>query len=272
MGRAALSFVCMLLACLPATPPAPQPVASLWYRGTPPGTPRADDLAAIRAIGFTSVTWPQSYTQGAAELRRLTDIVGLEVVIRIEPALITARAALQPGEAVDVPVSAATAGTIAAVTWRAIAHGARVVSFDPGPVHGSGLGAGAEMPAWVEPARTIARQLEFNGRMLAGMRSGGSIRIAGADAASLDVVLLQDAQSWLAIATNTSTTPVRAVVRMPSQVPPALWSNLIEGGHLSMLAQPDGPRWTLSLDPGGVKVIVISKTGGDANRHEAVKS
>lgn len=260
MRRAVLCFASTLLATLPVAGSAPLPVASLWYRGTPAGTPRADDLAAIRAIGFTSVTWPQAYTDGAAELRRLTEIVGLAVVIRVEPALLTARAAMQPAESVDVPVSARTAGTITAVTWRAIAHGARVVSFDPGVATGTGLGVGAEMPAWVEPARTIARQLEFNGRMIAGMRPGGTIRVAGADAAGLDVVLLQDAQSWLAIATNISTTPIRAVVRMPQEVPPALWSNLIEGGHLSMLAQPDGPRWTLTLDPGGVKVIVISKT------------
>ena len=96
MGRAALCLTGLLLAFLPATPSASLPVASLWYRGTPPGTPRADDLAAIRAIGFTSVTWPQAYTEGAAELRRLTEIVGLAVVIRIEPALLTARAAMQP--------------------------------------------------------------------------------------------------------------------------------------------------------------------------------
>src|SRR5688572_14028179 len=149
MGRAALCLTCTLLALLPAARWAALPVASLWYRGTPAGTPRADDLAAIRAIGFTSVTWPQAYTAGAAELRRLTEIVGLAVVIRVEPALLTASAAMRPAESVDVPVSARTAGTIAAMTWRAIAHGARVVSFDPGPVQGSGLGAGAEMPAWV---------------------------------------------------------------------------------------------------------------------------
>ena len=71
---------------------AADPVVSVWYRGSPPGQPRQDDLAVIKAMGFLSVTWPSISTGGAADLRRMADTVGVGVQVRSEP---------QPGPQLD---------------------------------------------------------------------------------------------------------------------------------------------------------------------------
>ena len=88
--------------------PVADPVVSIWYRGTG-GVPRQDDLAAIRARGFTGVTWPASQSAHAAELQRLASGLGLSVSIQTAPVHLTPAAASRPPERVDVVVSRVTA-------------------------------------------------------------------------------------------------------------------------------------------------------------------
>ena len=78
--RVVLAFVA-IVAAVPAVLSA-EPVISVWYRGTPAGVPREDDLALIRAHGFTGVTWPSSQVAGLPELSRIADVYGLMVVIQ----------------------------------------------------------------------------------------------------------------------------------------------------------------------------------------------
>jgi hypothetical protein len=239
---------------------SPAPAVSIWYRGTPAGTPTANDLASIRAMGFASVTWPQANTAGAAELRRLADIVGLAVVIRVDSVPLSAASALKPGDYVDVVTAGLPAGDIPALTWRAIAHGARVISFDGGAPSGAGLSdAGGALKPWVEPARAIARQLAFNGHLVTDLEPGGSIRLDGKAPDSLDLILLQDLRSWVLVATNTAHSVVRAVAHLPAGTPPALWSSLLDGTTMSMINQLEGPTWNLTLEPGVARVYVIDK-------------
>jgi len=239
---------------------APVPAVSIWYRGTPAGTPTANDLAAIRAMGFSSVTWPQANTAGATELRRLADIVGLEVVIRVDAVALSPTTALKPGDYVDVVTTGLSAGDIPALAWRAIAHGARVISFDGGAASGAGLSdAGGTLKPWVEPGRAVARQLAFNGHLVTDLQAGGTIRIDGKPQESLDLVLLQDARSWVIVATNASHSTVRAVAHLPAGTPAALWSSLLDGTTMSMINQLEGPTWNFTLEPGVAQVYVIDK-------------
>jgi len=239
---------------------APTPAVSIWYRGTPPGTPAANDLASIRAMGFSSVTWPQANTAGAAELRRLADVVGLDVVIRVDSVALSPATALKPGDYVDVVVDGLPPGDIPALAWRAIAHGARVISFDGGASSGPGLSdAGGALKPWVEPARAIARQLAFNGHLVTDLQAGGSVRVDGKPPVELDIVLLQDSRSWVLVATNTAHSSLRAVAHLPAGTPPALWSSLLDGTTMSMINQLEGPTWNLTLEPGVARVYVVDK-------------
>jgi hypothetical protein len=232
----------------------------VWYRGSPAGTPRQDDLAQIRALGFSGVTWPARQTAGATELYRLAGVVGLLVTLRIEPVPLTPAAALAPGLSVDVPAATLDAGAMPALVWRAIAHGAQVVSFDPGQTAGTGLVDAAGHPrAWVESARGIARQLAVNGHLFGEWRPAGGVTIDAPAPAALDVALLEDARSWILVVTNTSRSRVQAVAHLPPAVPAALWADLLDGSMMSMLSQADGPRWSLTLDGGGARIYVINK-------------
>lgn len=237
------------------------PRVSVWYRGSPAGTPVENNLARIRAHGFNTITWPVSQTAGAAELRRLAGILGLAVDIRGPGPALTEKSALAPPDIVNIATVKTPAAAIPGLAWRAIAHGARVITFDPG-TPGELSDAAGRTRDWVAPALAMSRQLEFNARLISELRAPGAgtaIRVEPPAPAPLDVVLLQDDQSWVLVATNASLKPVQAVVQMPPVVPAALWVSLIDGSRMSMLAHRDGPRWTLELGAGGALVYIVTK-------------
>lgn len=258
--RALIGLAWCAVAAISVRLVAAEPGVSVWYRGSPPGQPREDDLAVIKALGFLSVTWPSVSTAGAADLRRMADNVGVGVQVRAEPQPLTPASALRPRPTVDVETSDVDAQEIPALVWRAVAHGARVVCFDPGAADGSGLqnAAGRTAP-WVPTAKTIARQLNFNAKLFNDIRLGPAVAAVGPAAPALDVVLMQDDRSWVLFATNATKARVKAIVRLPAIVPAAMWVNLLDGSQMSMLSQPIGPRWDLDLEPGGARIYVISK-------------
>jgi hypothetical protein len=242
--------------------PIADPVVSIWYRGTG-GVPRQDDLAAIRARGFTAVTWPASQAAHAAELQRLASGVGLSVSIQTAPVHLTPASASRPPERVDVVVSRVTAAEIPALVWRAVSHGARAIAFDPG-VSSSGGGSGLTdsngrpLP-WVAPAAALARQLTFNARLFVEVRPGPALTLQSPVPAGVDVVLLETPRVWVLISTNVSSAPVKAVAELPKSVAPALWTSLLDGSGMSMLSRPTGPRWTFQLAPGEAGIWTIEK-------------
>ncbi len=220
------------------------PVVSVWYRGTPPGVPKLDDLAAIRAAGFTGVTWPSGQTAGQADLKRMAASVDLAVVT---------------GPDLTVPVSAAVPSFNATV-WRAIAHGTRVISFDPGQKAGTGFtgGTGERLP-WVRPAAAIAAQVSANPGFIASLRPGPAVTVEPAPR-GVEVLLLDAGRAWVLVATSTAPGPQTVVARLPAAVPYALWVSLLDGGTMSMLRQSSGPRWTFTIAAGDALVYVIDKT------------
>jgi hypothetical protein len=261
MRRSAPIWLSLALAIFVATRlVAAEPIVSVWYRGSPPGQPRQDDLAIIRALGFNSVTWPTASGGGIADLRRMADIVGVGVQVRSETLPLTAASAMRPHTAVDLPVKEVAAEDMPALVWRAVAHGTHVICFDPGPADGTGLQNAAGRPEpWVQTAKTIARQLSFNAKLFNDLRMGPPVTVLGPASPALDVVLLQDERSWVLFATNATRGRVKAIARLPSIVPAALWVNLLDGSQMSMLSQPIGPRWDMDLEAGAARVYVISK-------------
>ncbi len=221
------------------------PVVSVWYRGTPEGVPRLDDLAALRAAGFTGVTWPPDEPAAVAELTRLARTVDLAVVTRPD---LTVR--VTPG-----------APRFAAAVWRALARGSRAIAFDPGQRAGPGLtDPRGERLAWVRPATEFAGQVSANPRLLGSLGPGPKVVLEAPAPRDLEVTLLDGGRAWVLVATNTAPVEVRAVARLPPGVPYALWVSLLDGGTMSMLREAGGARWTLTIGAGDARVYVIDKT------------
>jgi hypothetical protein len=245
----------------PAKPSvAAEPAVSVWYRGSPAGTPREDDLAAIRAQGFGGVVWPASQASGAAGLLEMAGRLGLAVSIHAAPVHLTPTAAMTPPDRIDIVVSHVTPAGIPALVWRAVARGARAIAFDPGVASGPGLmdATGRPLP-WVPPAAAIARNLMFNARLFSEVRPGPAVALQAPVPAGVDVVLLETSRAWVLISTNTSAASITAVVDLPPSVAPALWTSLLDGSELSMLSRPIGPRWTFRSGPGEAGVWAIDK-------------
>ncbi len=240
---------------------ADEPVVSLWYRGTPPGQPRQEDLATIRALGFASVTWPSRSPAGVGDLRRMAGEVGVAVQVRGEAQLLSAASALHPRAVMDLAANEVPTEEIPALVWRAVAHGARVICFDPGSTEGTGIQSanGRALP-WISAAKSIARQLNFNAKLFNSLRAAPPAKVLGPAAPALDVLLMQDDRSWVLFATNATRARVRAVARLPATVPAAMWVNLLDGSQMSMLSEPVGPRWNLDLEAGAARIYVIDKT------------
>jgi len=250
-----------IAALLPAFASAAEPVVSVWYRGNPAGTPRQSDLGAIRALGFTGVTWPRASPAGVDELMRLAGLVGLKVLIADgPPAPVDGRSASRPPSRVDIAVASATPGMISALAWRAVAHGARVIAFDGGTRTGAGLEEpDGSLKPWARAAINVSRQLTANANLANAMKPGPGLIFTPAPPPALDVVLLDADRSWVIVATNTSGSPISSRVRLPAGTPYALWVSWLEGSPLAMISEPAGPRWMLTMEPRSARVYIIDK-------------
>lgn len=251
----------LLLVLWPAQASAQQMIASVWYRGLPAGVPRYVDLAAIRDGGFTAVTWPLEYAAGAMELQRMASRLGLTVVVRAESVPLTLATAREGAPRVDLHVATTPRAEWTTLAWRAVAHGARVVSFDPGGDAGAAPGVGGVVPEWWPVAVTLGRQLTGAASLISTLQRGPSVRVDPPDD-MLDVSLLENPRSWVIIATNASSTTGRLIdttAVFPPQVPAAEWLNIFDGSMMSMLYRPDGSRWRVRLGPGEARVFVIDK-------------
>lgn len=254
----AFFVVAALVFSLGATPSlAAEPVVGIWYRGTPAGTPRIDELAAIRAAGFGTVAWPSGDDDRVALVKRMAESVGLVVMVQPDD-----RARPPRENRTDVDVSLTRPEEISALVWRAIARGVRTITFDPGPVQGSGLdGEGGQWRGWVRPAVAVARQLAANAPLIGEIQRASSLRFLSLRPVTVDVELFEGSRAWVVIATNAGQDRARTEVALPRGVPYAIWVSLLDESTLAMLDRPDGARWRLEIDAGAALVYVIDKVG-----------
>lgn len=259
MRRVTLTALAVFL-LLPAVAGA-QVLASVWYRGMPSGVPRYADLEEIKANGFKAVTWPLQHVHGAEELQRMASRLELTVVVRSESVPVTLADVTKGESKIDLWVSRTPRSEWTSLIWRAVAYGTRVVSFDAGLPSGTGMRDAAGLQEWVPVAASLGRQLTTNGPLIASLRRGPAVSIDPPDA-FLDLSLLENARSWVIIATNASSTVGRSIdtyAVFPANVPAAEWLNLFDGNMMSMLYRPTGSRWHVRLGPGEARVFVIDK-------------
>jgi hypothetical protein len=233
---------------------AAEPIVSLWYRGLPAGVPRFDDLAAIRAAGFSAVTWPTAQAAALGDLSRLADRAGLFVVLQPDvPGFdLPGRRTLQ--------VSEDRARQVPALAWRALADGVHTISFDPGHDSGTGLHrADGLLAGWVAFAAAFSRQVSANRELFAGLEAAPQPRVLSAAPPGFSVALRQTTRAWVLIATNVASSAAHADVQLPAGVPYAIWVSLTDGTTVGMLDRPGGARWTATLAPGDAAVYVIDK-------------
>lgn len=260
MTRRVTLCLVALLFLLPTLAHA-QVQASVWYRGMPTGVPRYVDLEEIKASGFNAITWPLQHVNGAEELQRMAARLALTVVVRSESVPLTFADVGKGESMVDLWVSRTPRSEWTSLVWRAVAYGARVVSFDAGLPSGTGLRDEAGLKDWVPVAASLGRQLTTNASLVASLRRGPAVVVDPAEAL-LDLSLLENARSWVIIATNASSTAGRSIdtyAVFPATVPAAEWLSLFDGNMMSMLYRPAGSRWHVRLGPGEAKVFVIDK-------------
>jgi hypothetical protein len=267
VSRAAVGLV-LWFAAQAAAPPSPsvQPIVSVWYRGTPAGTPVAGELAVIRALGFGGIVWPGPDSGRAAgsypeqSIEALTEAVGLKLIRATTPQAATPQSVLAPGARVDLMATDPNPAMLTALAWRAVAHGARVLAFDGQTPHGAGLeNPDRSLTPWARAAMDVARQFSANDKFIAALAPGPGLIITPDLAPALDVAMLDTGRSWVLIATNTSGAPVSATVRLPDGTPYAIWLDLLDGSTLAMNGAAAGPRWDLKLAPRSARVYMIEK-------------
>lgn len=231
-------------AMAPRSQPDELPVVALAYRGTPAGVPKAEDLAAVKAAGFTGIRWTPDDRAAFDALTRLAGPLDLTVITA-------------PGVTIKVDRQKPD---LQALLWRAVAGGARVITIDAGQAAGTGLvSAQGERLPWTYTAAAFAGQISASGRLFAATRPGPAVTIRPPAPKDVEVALLDGGRGWVLIATNTARTRATIVAELPADVPAALWVSLIDGGTMSMLKQTTGPRWTTTIEPGAALVYVIDK-------------
>jgi len=243
----------------PALPPA-DPIVTIWYRGTPAGTPVQQELAVIRALGFSGITWPASQTKALEGLKTMAASAGLQVLLAPTPKPATPESVLTVGERVDLVVTPQNVAILTPLAWRAIAHGARVIGFDSGSATGAGLeNQDRSLRRWVTAARGVARQFSANNKLIQALRPGPGLIMTPESVPGLDVVMLDAGRSWVLIATNISTVAATASVRLPAGAPYAIWADLLDNSSLAMAGEAAGPRWNLKMDANGTRIYIIDK-------------
>jgi hypothetical protein len=244
-----------------APPKAPPEAAgvSVWYRGVPAGTPRAEDLDAVAALSLTRVTWPVAHVAALPEVIRLAQQAGLTVIPRGDYAPLGAAGSGRDAH-VDIAVSTMPGEEVTPFAWRALAHGAREIAFDSGLPEGAGLtDRRGQIHPWALAAAGIARQLRINHAVIDQSRPGPPVVIDRPAPAAFDAVLLDSGRSWALVATNLSPSRARATAHLPAGVPYGLWVDLLTGSTMAMLSEPSGPKWAVNLEGWGVRVYVIDK-------------
>jgi hypothetical protein len=262
MTRFALAAALLFMAQDAAPPPA-KPLVSVWYRGTPAGTPVPADLAVIRALGFGGVVWPAPQTprqETTSPIATMADAAGLTLLQAAAPQAATPQSALVPAARVDLIANGQNAGAMTALAWRAVAHGARSLAFDGGVTQGHGLeNADRSLKPWARAAIDVARQFTANPRLIASFAPGPGLITTPDLAPALDVVMLDAGRAWAVVATNTSNAVVAATVRLPAGTPYAIWVDVLDGSTLAMNGESAGPRWDLKLAAYAAHVYVIDK-------------
>lgn len=232
-----------------------EPVVAVWYRGSPAGQPNADDLARIRARGFSWIVWPSTYDSALEELRRRATAIGLQVIVAPDlPAAEGEPVARRPGR-IEFEARLLAPSSLPAEAWNAIFEDVQTLVFDPGDTEGTAGISGA----WADLAVAVSRQLSANPAIFDEIEPAAALALETRPLAGVRVRLFETRRAWVVAATNTAASSTHVVARLPVDVPYAIWVSLIDGSTIAMLDQPSGPRWAFDIGPGQALVYLIDK-------------
>jgi hypothetical protein len=258
--RRRCALAAALLAGSAALARAEVPIVSVCYRGAPAGVPRQDDLALIRSLGFRAVSWPTAHAAALPAVRRLAQLVGLQVVTDPDDPVAADTVVHRFADRVRIRVDRVPGSGVPALAWAAIAGGARLIAFDAGEPAGHGLAeASGQERAWVRPAVAFAQQLWASAALLDDLRPGPTVTFESAAPPGVTAGLFAAPRTWVIIAANAGRTRADLVLRLPVTAPYALWTSLLDGSTMSMLSEPAGPRWSVQLAPGQAVVYFIDR-------------
>lgn len=235
---------------------------SVWYRGTPAGVPRQDDVALLRSLGFTAVSWPAQHEAALPALRRLAQPLGVRVLVEADRPDQLAAAVEYEGNRVRFRVDRVSTARLAALAWSALARGAAVFSFDAGAAEGHGVAdaAGVERP-WVRPAVAFAGQVGANALLFESMTAAPAAVLETRADPEVTVALFAAPRVWVLILANTATSVRTVSARLAANVPYAIWTSLIDASTMSMLSERTGPQVVLELRPGQAAVYFADREG-----------
>jgi hypothetical protein len=141
--------------------------------------------------------------------------------------------------------------------WSAIAHGAREVVFDdwtrlrryPGT-----LTAAAEF------AETITRNAPLYASLRPRKPTGASPDVQMADGGTdIEVNVLESPAAFLIVGLNRSSVARTVTMTFSSDLPEAIWQNMMTGNTLSFVTGGGGPTYTRTFAPKEVLVLMINR-------------
>jgi hypothetical protein len=217
------------------------------YRPVADAKTRQHDLEEMRRLRFNVVSLVQS---GAGH-------GGLSFIDRV---LAGAPYPRVPAFAGDTPAHIPIARDPAELTlraWAALARGARVVIFDDWAALRGNPGA---LTAAAEFAEAVTR----NARLYAALRPRPvnrrvpDVRIMGGGN-DVEARVLESSEALVLVALNSGSVPHTVTMTFSTELPEAIWQNMMTGSTLSFVTRKEGPTYTRTFAPKEVLVLMINK-------------
>jgi hypothetical protein len=237
--------------CLPAAA-TPQGLADfvpvgVRYRPAEDARARLQDLQEMRRLHFNVVSMPGSGEDGG----------GLSFIDRLLAKAPYARVPAFEGDAPAFIASSRDAADMTLNAWAAVAGGARVIVFDDW----AELQRSADVLA---AASAFAEAVTRNAPLYASLRprtpQAGTrdVRVTGGGN-DVDLTILESPVAFLVIGLNKGRVAHTATMTFSSEIPEAIWQNMMTGNTLSFVTRKDGPTYTYKFAPKEVLVLMINR-------------
>ena len=228
-------------------PPAAQELGGFMpvgvrYRPARNAATQRRDLEEMRRLHFTVVAVLRSDKQ-AAELHYIDRMLAGAPYSRIDAATAGVASVIA---AADGPETTARA-------WSALARGARVILFGDWTVLQRNQAAKEAAAGFAE---AVVRNATLYAPMRPRVKTGVTVSPQPGD---VRAAMLESPDALLVIAINDASTPRKAVLTLASDVPEAIWQNMITGTTLSFVTTPEGSTYTRTFAPKEVVVLMINK-------------
>jgi hypothetical protein len=217
------------------------------YRPVADVKARQHDLEEMRRLRFNVVSLVQSRGERG----------GLSFIDRV---LAGAPYPRVPTFAGDTPALIQIAREPAEVTlnaWAAVARGARVVIFDDWAALRGNPGA---LTAAAEFAEAVTRNAPLYAalRPRTAKRGTPDVRIRGGGT-DVEATVLESSAALVVVGLNRGSVPHTVTMTFSTELPEAIWQNMMTGSTVSFVTRKEGPTYTRTFAPKDVLVLMINK-------------